>query len=54
MELADSFTTEYDYVKEELCALSGKLNMGKNELVCYEAFAAQTEDAAYRRLFTLL
>ena len=54
LELADSFTTEYDYVKEELCALSGQLNMGQNELVCYEAFAAQTEDAAYRRLVTLL
>ena len=54
VELADSFTTEYDYVKEELCALSGQLNMGQNELVCYEAFATQTEDAAYRRLVTLL
>lgn len=54
LELADSFTTEYDYVKEELCALSGQLNMGQNELICYEAFAAQTEDAAYRRLVTLL
>ena len=34
--------------------MSGQLNMGQNELVCYEAFAAQTEDAAYRRLVTLL